>query len=350
VAEKLGLIHISTGEGKERHIQVSKENVDNSKSQNTSVSEEAPSTSLLPLAAGVDLQQSDQISAEKFDEKEDTYKGEMSSSHPASVGTDTGNQTENIRSSGGEPSAITAGPTTNKEDDTAVCDRINDFNKEKTASDVNNKESKSNKKKNKAKQKPEASATEATTVKSTDSEICKNCRKSILKNNLILHELHCSKQNTSSATKGKDKVDVDVRKKDNESKERKKDKPKQSHVQKASDILSKIDDDDFEGLIASITELDSKCAFKKCKTLTNTLGRNCEYCTRRFCLTHLMPEIHGCGDAVRTAARRIISRDGVLHSGSGVPNKKPNQARRAQLESKMEKKLGELAGKRSRNL
>ena len=119
-------------------------------------------------------------------------------------------------------------------------------------------------------------------------------------------------------------------------------------VDQATEVLGKVADDDFDALIASVTALDSRCSFKKCKTLTNTLGRNCQHCTRRFCLQHLMPEVHGCGDAARAQARQTISREGVLHRGSGVPSKKPPPDRRAQLERKLNKKLDEMSEKRSR--
>lgn len=308
---------------------------------NTASSEETSAPSLTSSVTEGNTQHSDQGPVEKPDEKEDSCEQCVSvSDHDSSSRTAKQCQSANIGSKGGDLSPNDAGKIVLKQD-VVVCDTINDVSRE---------ESKSHKKRNKARQKSEAYSSEGTLIKSTDSEICKHCQKNILRDNLVLHELHCSKQNNPSTTQGKDKIGLIVTKKDNESKEKKKEKPKKSHVQKASDILSKVADDDFEGLIATITELDSKCAFNKCKTLTNTLGRNCEYCTRRFCLTHLMPEIHGCGAAAKTAARRIISRDGVLHSGSGVPDRKPNQARRAQLESKMEKKLGELAGKRARNL
>jgi predicted nucleic acid binding AN1-type Zn finger protein len=62
-------------------------------------------------------------------------------------------------------------------------------------------------------------------------------------------------------------------------------------VQQAAHALNKVADDDFDALIATVTALDSTCSVKKCKTLTNTLGRNCLHCRRRFCLEHLMPEV-----------------------------------------------------------
>ena len=54
-----------------------------------------------------------------------------------------------------------------------------------------------------------------------------------------------------------------------------------------------------------------------------------------------MPEIHGCGDAAKSAARQQISRDGKLYSGSGRPSMLPDPTRKAQLQRRLDKKLNE---------
>lgn len=38
----------------------------------------------------------------------------------------------------------------------------------------------------------------------------------------------------------------------------------------------------------------------------------------RFCLTHGLPEVHGCGDAAKTQARISISREGRIYSGESL--------------------------------
>ena len=38
----------------------------------------------------------------------------------------------------------------------------------------------------------------------------------------------------------------------------------------------------------------------------------------------------------------------MLHQGSGVPNRKPDATKRAHLENRLGKKLGEMAGARGR--
>lgn len=42
---------------------------------------------------------------------------------------------------------------------------------------------------------------------------------------------------------------------------------------------------------------------KKCKTLVELLGTNCNFCTGRFCIRHALAETHGCGDAASNDAK-----------------------------------------------
>ena len=48
-------------------------------------------------------------------------------------------------------------------------------------------------------------------------------------------------------------------------------------------------------------------------------------------------------DAARRAARLAITRDGKLYPGSGRPPTRPDPARKAQLQRKLDKKLGEMS-------
>ncbi|XP_076446820.1 DNA-binding protein SMUBP-2-like isoform X2 [Babylonia areolata] len=168
---------------------------------------------------------------------------------------------------------------------------------------------------------------------------CRLCGRDVIPSNLLLHEAHCSKKDRQPSRPSSAAVKK-------EKKEKKKKTPTQ--LDQAAEVLGKVADDDFDALIASVTALDSQCSFKKCRVLTNTLGRNCQHCTRRFCLQHLMPEVHGCGEAAKVHARQTISREGVLHRGSGVPSKKPSADKRALLERKLNKKLSEMNDQRSR--
>ena len=68
----------------------------------------------------------------------------------------------------------------------------------------------------------------------------------------------------------------------------------------------------------------------------------------RFCIGHGLPEAHGCGEAARKAARQQLARDGQLYPGSGRPNFKPDPTRKAALQKKLDKKLGEMQENRKK--
>ena len=161
--------------------------------------------------------------------------------------------------------------------------------------------------------------------------LCDKCKKEIPAENLQLHELRC-KGVTQKAVENKD-----VRPKSTKT-TKKKSKNKANKLEK--------EEEDFDTLIAAAIKENSTCAASKCKVLTATLGQNCTFCGKRFCLEHHIPEVHGCGADAKAQARRMISREGVLYSGSGVPNKKPDTSRRAHLQRKLDSKLEEMTQKR----
>lgn len=63
-------------------------------------------------------------------------------------------------------------------------------------------------------------------------------------------------------------------------------------------------------------------------------------------LTVVSPQIHGCGERARAHARQRISQEGVLYAGSGTKDRALDPAKRAQLQRKLDKKLGELTSQR----
>ncbi len=70
--------------------------------------------------------------------------------------------------------------------------------------------------------------------------------------------------------------------------------------------------DDFDELLDMFKKSNDECGFKGCKTLTKTLGQNCDFCRNRFCLKHSLAEVHGCGDEAKKQARAHIRKDGNL--------------------------------------
>ncbi|NXN25212.1 SMBP2 protein, partial [Nycticryphes semicollaris] len=123
---------------------------------------------------------------------------------------------------------------------------------------------------------------------------------------------------------------------------RKKEKS-EAKVKSGADSMA---EEDIDALISAAIKADSTCGFPRCKASVTALGQLCHLCNRRFCLSHHVPEVHGCGERARAQARQRISREGLLRPGSGSKDTALDPARRAQLQRRLDKKLSELSGQR----
>ncbi|XP_043120975.1 DNA-binding protein SMUBP-2 isoform X2 [Puntigrus tetrazona] len=104
--------------------------------------------------------------------------------------------------------------------------------------------------------------------------------------------------------------------------------------------------DDFDALIDAVVKADSVCGFEKCKASVLTLGQLCLYCNRQYCLSHHIPEVHGCGEKAKAQARMRISKEGVLYAGSGQKDKSMDPNKKAYLQRKLDSKLKDMASQR----
>ncbi|NXJ67982.1 SMBP2 protein, partial [Rostratula benghalensis] len=126
---------------------------------------------------------------------------------------------------------------------------------------------------------------------------------------------------------------------------RKKDKS-QAKAEPAVKSRAEVAEEDLDALISAAVKADSTCGFPRCKASVTALGQLCHLCNRRFCLSHHVPEGHGCGERARAQARQRISQKGLLHPGSSSKDTALDPARRAQLQRRLDKKLSELSGQR----
>ena len=124
------------------------------------------------------------------------------------------------------------------------------------------------------------------------------------------------------------------------------DKASKSSQSKPDKMDSSHSDQYFDEIIKEAVEENSRCALVGCKQRTTVLGQDCSFCKRRFCLSHHVAECHGCGNEAKIAARKLISREGKLCPGSGVPSKSLKPEKRAQLKSKLDNRLENMAEKR----
>uniref|UniRef100_A0A672G9Y0 DNA-binding protein SMUBP-2 n=1 Tax=Salarias fasciatus TaxID=181472 RepID=A0A672G9Y0_SALFA len=105
-------------------------------------------------------------------------------------------------------------------------------------------------------------------------------------------------------------------------------------------------DDDFDSLINAVIKAEGVCSFVKCKASVLTLGQLCIFCNRQYCLSHHIPEVHGCGDKAKSHARMRISKEGVLYAGSGKKDKSMDPNKKAYLQRKLDSKLKDMASQR----
>ncbi|XP_029379610.1 DNA-binding protein SMUBP-2 [Echeneis naucrates] len=105
-------------------------------------------------------------------------------------------------------------------------------------------------------------------------------------------------------------------------------------------------DHDFDTLIKAVMKADSVCSFVKCKASVLTLGQLCLFCNRQYCLSHHIPEVHGCGDKAKSHARMRISKEGVLYAGSGKKDKSVDLNKKAYLQRRLDSKLKDMASQR----
>ena len=114
-------------------------------------------------------------------------------------------------------------------------------------------------------------------------------------------------------------------------------------------LLSKVDKEDgFDAIISAAMKDNTRCLFKKCKASITTLGQRCDFCSHVYCLSHHIPEVHGCGGQAKRHAQAMIVKDGVLYRGSGRPSKKPDPNKKAYLERKLHKKLTDMTTDRTK--
>ncbi|XP_053659844.1 DNA-binding protein SMUBP-2 [Anopheles marshallii] len=101
-------------------------------------------------------------------------------------------------------------------------------------------------------------------------------------------------------------------------------------VTKAAELLQPINTEVVEKNLDKVLEavkiVDLTCDFKGCKQKTNLVGTDCSFCKDRFCFKHSLPEIHGCGEAVKRKERELF-----LHPMTGKAKAEQYEKQKAQV-------------------
>ncbi|XP_066946913.1 DNA-binding protein SMUBP-2-like isoform X2 [Macrobrachium rosenbergii] len=174
-----------------------------------------------------------------------------------------------------------------------------------------------------------AISTESNVENKLPTKECRFCRRNIILQNYTVHSVHCEKQKAVRDEEIKNKT-----------------KKPEKRTKKKNKITQSAEEEDFDSILEKFTKENNTCSQPKCKTPTTVIFQLCPFCRKTFCLSHHMAEIHGCGEQARRHARMMVSQEGVLYPGSGVPSKKPSEEKRKQMQKKLEKKMGDLESQR----
>ena len=141
-------------------------------------------------------------------------------------------------------------------------------------------------------------------------------------------------QNTCSSDSSSfgSKTSTSSRAKNRKSKQNLPGSKKSSHQQSSTD--------DLDALLVEFTLADTTCSFPQCEKSVNLVGLTCQFCRRKHCTTHSLPEVHGCAEAAKDHSRRQLKQE--MRRGVGL-----SVVRRAQLHRQLDKNIGEKTNARS---
>ncbi|GMF31750.1 unnamed protein product [Phytophthora lilii] len=106
-------------------------------------------------------------------------------------------------------------------------------------------------------------------------------------------------------------------------------------------------EDELEFLTRQASK-STNCAFQsssRCKKSTSMLGSVCKFCKLKFCYDHALPEVHGCGDAVRKSERTAFQQ--LMTRSNETPQKKLTGDKRKLLKKKLEEKVSAKTASRT---
>ena len=164
-----------------------------------------------------------------------------------------------------------------------------------------------------------------------------------------LHELRCVREKRKAEEHQKAK---DLKKKMEKSRTREIDrqvgrKKSKNSGKKGPGKVSDASEEDLDALISEIKLSDSTCRYPGCKKSVNLLGMRCQFCSNKYCMSHNIPELHGCGLEAKRHAREMMreaqSRAGREHGGKGL-----DATKRAHLQRKLDSKIEEMSSDRQR--
>ncbi|KAG1685431.1 hypothetical protein DVH05_008369 [Phytophthora capsici] len=158
--------------------------------------------------------------------------------------------------------------------------------------------------------------------------------------NSLLKDLHMSRMARQPPP-----APITTSKKNKKKNKKKKGQAKTVHTAPVDEL--KDGEDELEFLTRQASK-SSNCAFQsssRCKKSTSMLGSVCKFCKLKFCYDHALPEVHGCGDAVRKFERAAFQQQ--MTRSTDAPKKKLTGDKRKLLKKKLDEKVSAKTASRT---
>lgn len=113
-------------------------------------------------------------------------------------------------------------------------------------------------------------------------------------------------------------------------------------VNKTSEMLQTISNTtvnkNLDEVLKTVRQLDNTCDFARCKTKTSLIYQDCKLCDQRFCMKHQLPEVHGCGGAIKKTERNEFLRPRTIPISAALRRNEQKDAH-----TRLEQKLKEMS-------
>lgn len=115
----------------------------------------------------------------------------------------------------------------------------------------------------------------------------------------------------------------------------------------AGDAAAEEEEDEEMALLDAVLAASRTCAVVGCKTSTTMTGTTCKHCNARFCYSHGLPEVHGCGGAARAEARGEWKGGAGMAAATGTARPTLPEWKRNAMANELHKKLDAAAAQRT---
>lgn len=110
-------------------------------------------------------------------------------------------------------------------------------------------------------------------------------------------------------------------------------------VNKTSEMLETISSNTvntkLDDVLKTVRQLDNTCDFGRCAKKTSLIFQDCSLCQQRFCMKHALPEIHGCGGAIKKEQRNEFLKPRPTLPISAALRRNEQKDAHARLEQKL---------------